>query len=88
MNACELIVATIYVLAASIVVYSVNVKCRADIVDVERHSLRNGVVQWYAFRIAGVVVIFGGLMHGRYVVGRVLDAMFFKTQKRRSISGP
>lgn len=78
MNACELIIALIYIVAASIVVYSINVKCKADIVDVERHSLQTGVVQWYVFRIAGVVVIFGGLMHGRYVVGQVLDSMFFK----------
>lgn len=83
MNVCELLVASIYIIAASIVVYSINIKCKADIVDVERHSLRNGVVHWYMFRIAGVVVIFGGLMHGRYVVGQVLDAMFFK---RRQVS--
>lgn len=87
MDACEVLVACIYIVAASIVVYSVNVKCKADIADVERHSLRNGVLHWYAFRVAGVIVIFGGLMHGRYVVGRTLDAMFFKA-RGRSTSGP
>jgi TRAP-type mannitol/chloroaromatic compound transport system permease small subunit len=78
MNDCDLLVACIYIVSACIVVYSVNVKCRADIADVERHSLKNGVVRWYVFRIAAVVVIFGALMHGRYVVGQVLDSLFFK----------
>lgn len=78
MNACDILVAAIYISAALIVMYSVNIKCRADIVDVERHSLRYGVFQWYVFRIAGVVVLFGGLLHGRYVVGRALDILFFK----------
>lgn len=82
MNTCDVLVASIYILSAAIVVYSVNVRCRADLADVERHRLRHGVLQWYAFRAAGVVVLLGGFMHGRYLVGSALDALFFK--RRRS----
>lgn len=82
MDECDVLVACIYIVSACIVMYSVNVKCRADMADVERHSLQNGVVHWYVFRIAGVVVTFGALMHGRYVVGQVLDALFFKKSAR------
>jgi hypothetical protein len=81
MDACDVLVALIYIVSALIVVYSVNIKCRADIADVERHTLRNGVLHWYVFRIAGVVVIFGGLMHGRYIVGQALDSIFFKRRQ-------
>lgn len=81
MDVCELLVASIYIVAGLIVVYSVNIKCKADIADVERHSLRNGVVHWYLFRIAGVIVIFGGLMQGRHVVGQALDSIFFNKRQ-------
>lgn len=81
MNECDVLVTSIYILAAATVLYSVNVKCKSDMVDVERHSLRNGVIQWYMFRIAGVIVIFGGLMHGRYLIGKALDSIFFKKKR-------
>jgi hypothetical protein len=75
MNRCDWLLAASYVMAACIVIFSVNVRCKATMNDIERFCMKRGLLMWYAYRAAGVVVIAGGVMHGRLAVGELLKAV-------------
>lgn len=74
MNTCDWLVAAMYILSAAIAMFSVSVRCRALVADVERHCLRRSVFAWYAFRAAVVVVIAGGFLHVRVIAFNLLQA--------------
>jgi len=76
-NACDWLVAATYVVAAAVLAFAVTVRMRSTMEDVERHCTRS-VLAWYAFRSAAVVVVLGGLLHGRMIAFRALQAVAAK----------
>lgn len=74
MNTCDWLVAAMYIVAASIATFSVSVRCKALVADVERYCLRRSVFAWYTFRAAVVVVIAGGFLHMRVIAFDLLRA--------------
>jgi hypothetical protein len=59
-------VGLMYILAACAAMFSIHIRCRGTIEDVERYSLKQGMVKWYAVRLTTVVIIIGGIMHLRF----------------------
>ncbi len=83
MDTCELLVAAVYVLAAAVVTWCVAVRCRATVADIERMCVRKGVLAWYAYRAAIVVVITGGVMHARWIALTLLGRVGTRARARR-----
>lgn len=75
MNACELLVTLMYVLAAATAMFSIHIRCKATVEDIERHCLKQGKANWYVFRIVSVVVLIGGAMHARQLVAMITGSI-------------
>lgn len=82
MNACELLVTLMYVIAAATAMFSIHIRCKATVEDIERHCLKQGKASWYMFRIVSVVVLLGGAMHARQLVAMITGSLFFRGPKR------
>lgn len=72
--ACELLVTTVYVLAAAAALFAIRVRCNAHVLDVERHCLRSGLLWWYGVKLAATVVVVGGLLHARTLAAAAVSA--------------
>ena len=78
MNACDWLVTCIYICACAIVMFCVHIRCRATMLDIERYSVKRGIIAWYLIRTAGVIVIAGGVMHARMAAGQLISKYLFR----------
>jgi len=73
LDACDVLVAVVYVVAIATVLFGIHIRCKADVTDIERHCLRQGSISWWTFRATSVVVLVGGAMHGRLLARFLAD---------------
>ena len=75
MDACAYIVCTIYVVAAIAAMISIFVRSKGSIEDIERYSLKNGIVAWYLVRMATVIILIGGLINARHLIHKAVGRL-------------